>query len=46
MAVGDNPLIQLGRDFIKREGVNLAVKLLYKGGAFLKSKLKVMLAIW
>jgi hypothetical protein len=46
MAVGDNPLIQLGKDFIKREGVNLAGKLLDKGGEFLKSKLKDKLAKW
>ncbi len=46
MAVGDNPLIQMGKDFIKREGVNLAGKLLDKGGEFLKSKLKDKLAKW
>jgi hypothetical protein len=39
-------LVQMGKDFVKREGVNLAGKLLDKGGDLLKSKLKDKLAKW
>ena len=44
--IGNNPLIQLGKDFVKREGMNLAGKLLDKGGSFVKSKLAEKLAKW
>jgi hypothetical protein len=46
MAIAEGPLVQMGRDFIKREGVNLAGKLLDKGSSFLMSKLKDKLAKW
>jgi hypothetical protein len=46
MAIAEGPLVQAGRDFLKREAGKLGGMLLDKGGAFLKSKLAEKLAQW